>query len=162
MLQIDKVQTLEGITVFGDHEFFNVFYPLPQQPRYRRDAQNRPSFGFFKYRFPVDRPDGTKGGGFLVFDVEFVVDETKLITLRQKLEEQIADEANRRRISPVPPLIIGTFTYTKGTSALLYPETFVKRTVPNGGKPSLFGNNVSTFAVELTPEGATFFEQAMQ
>jgi hypothetical protein len=162
MLQIDKVQTLEGITVFGDHEFFNVFYPLPQQPRYRRDAQGRPSFGFFKYRFPVDRPDGTKGGGFVVFDVEFVVDETKMVALRQKLEEQIVQEANRRGISPVPPLIIGSFTYTKGTSALLYPETFVKRTVPNGGKPSLFGNNVSTFALELTQEGATFFEQAMQ
>ncbi len=34
--------------------------------------------------------------------------------------------------------------------------------MPNAGKPSLFGNNVTTFALELTPDGATFFEQAMQ
>jgi hypothetical protein len=34
--------------------------------------------------------------------------------------------------------------------------------IPNAGKPSLFGNNVTTFGLELPPDGATFFEQAMQ
>jgi hypothetical protein len=162
MLQIDKVQQIDGVTVYGDHELFNVFYPLPQQPRYRLDAQGKPSFAFFKYRFPVDRPDGKKGGGFLLFDVEFVVDEAKLPGIVAVLEAQVAQEANRRGISPVPAVVIGSFTYTKGTSALLYPEGLVTKMVPNGGRPSLFGNNVSTFALELPPEGATFFEQAMQ
>ena len=36
MLQIDKVQQIEGVTVYGDHEHFNIFYLIPQQPRYRR------------------------------------------------------------------------------------------------------------------------------
>lgn len=162
MLQIDKVQQIEGVTVYGDHERFNVFYPLPQQPRYRLDPQGRPSFSFFKYRFPVDRPDGKKGGGFLLFDVEFVVDEATLARVTQALQEQVDQEASRRRITPVPPVVIGTFTYTKGTNALLYPEGMVTRMVPNGGTPSLFGKNVSTFALELPPEGATLFEQAMQ
>jgi hypothetical protein len=166
MLQIDKVQTItvEGVdvTVYGDHEFFNVFYPLPQQPRYRLNAQGKPSFAFYKYRFPVDRPDGKKGGGFLLFDVEFVVPAPLLAKVKEQLAAQVQRDANRLGISPVPEVVIGTFTYTKGTNSLLYPEGLVTKVIPNGGKPSLFGNNVSTFALELPPEGATFFEQAMQ
>jgi hypothetical protein len=166
MLQIDKVQTITvdgvDVTVYGDNEFFNVFYPLPQQPRYRLNAQGKPSFAFYKYRFPIDHPDGRKGGGFLLFDVEFVVEAPTLGKVKEALAEQVQQEANRQRISPVPDVIIGTFTYTKGTSSLLYPEGLVTKQIPNGGKPSLFGSNVSTFALELPPEGATFFEQAMQ
>jgi hypothetical protein len=162
MLQIDKVQLIEDVTVYGDHELFNVFYPLPQAPRYRLDAQGRPAFSYFKYRYPVDRADGKKGGGFLIFDCEFVVDEVKLAKVVEKLTEQVTQEANRRRITPVPAPVIGTFTYTKGKNALLYPEGLVDKMVPNGGTPSLFGKNVSTFALELPADGATFFEQAMQ
>ena len=162
MLQIDKVQQIEGVTVYADHEQINVFYPLPQQPRYRLDALGRPSFSFFKYRFPVDHPDGRKGGGFLLFDVEFVVDETTLVKVKEKLAEQVAAEANRLGIAPVPDVVIGAFTYTQGTSSLQYPEGLVTKTLRNGAPPSLFGNNVTTFALELPPEGATFFEQAMQ
>src|SRR3954471_18033004 len=98
MLQIDKVQEIDGVTVYGDSDRFELFYPMPQQPRYRRDAQGRPSFSFFKYRFPVDRPDGKKGGGFLLFDVEFVVDEAVLVGVKEKLTEQVKAEANRRGI----------------------------------------------------------------
>lgn len=162
MLQIDKVQQIEGVTVYADHEQINVFYPLPQQPRYRLDALGRPSFSFFKYRFPVDHPDGRKGGGFLLFDVEFVVDETTLVKVKEKLAEQVAAEANRLGIAPVPDVVIGAFTYTQGTSSLQYPEGLVTKTLRNGAPPSLFGNNVTTYALELPPEGATFFEQAMQ
>ena len=164
MLQIDKRPEpgVEGVTIFGDSEQFNVFYVLPQQPRYRLNAQGKPSFGFYKYRFPVDRPDGKKGGGFLLFDVEFVVDAAVLAQVRQKLEEMVSAEARRRNLSPVPPVVIGEITYTKGTSQLLYPEGLVTKVLPNDSKPSLYGNNVCTFALELPPEGATFFEQAMQ
>ncbi|HSN20181.1 MAG TPA: hypothetical protein VLS49_05865 [Usitatibacter sp.] len=164
MLQIDKRPDpgVEGVTVFGDSDLFNVFYILPQQPRYRLDAQGRPSFGFYKYRFPVDRPDGKKGGGFLLFDIEFVVDPAKLQQVKDNLGEMVAAEARRRNIQPVPEVVIGEITYTKGTSELLYPEGLVTKVIPNGSKPSLYGNNVCTFALELPPEGATFFEQAMQ
>jgi hypothetical protein len=110
----------------------------------------------------VDHPDGRKGGGFLLFDVEFVVDQATLATVKEKLAEQVAAEANRRGISPVPDVVIGAITYTKGTASLQYPEGLVTKTLRNGAPPSLFGNNVTTFALELPPEGATFFEQAMQ
>lgn len=164
MLQIDKRPDagVEGVTVFGDSELFNVFFVLPQQPRYRLNAQGQPSFGFYKYRYAVDRPDGKKGGGFLLFDIEFVVDPTVLNQVKLKLAEQVADEARRRNMTPVPSVVIGEITYTKGTSELLYAEGLVTKVIPNNSKPSLFGNNVCTFALELPPEGATFFEQAMQ
>lgn len=164
MLQIDKVQQVEGITVYGDHENFNLFYVLPQQPRYRRNADGTPSFRFLKYRFPVDRADGKKGGGFLLFDAEFVVDEAKLARVKEALAVQVRQEANRRGISPAPEVVIGMITYTKGETKLFVAGsdgTFVEK-LHNPGKPSLYGNNVSTFALELSQEGATFFEQAMQ
>lgn len=162
MLQIDNVQQIEGVTIYGDSEKFNLFYPIAQQPRYRQRPDGKLSFAFYKYRFPVDRPDGKKGGGFLLFDVEFVVDEQVLVKIKEQLAAQVTAEANRRGVSPVPDVVIGTLTYTKGSSSLLYPQSLVEREVPSGGTPSLFGNNVSTFALELPPEGAAFFEQAMQ
>lgn len=164
MLQIDKRPEtgVEGVTCYGDTDQFNVFYVLPRQPRYRLDKQGRPVFGFYKYRYPVDRPDGKKGGGFVIFDIEFVIDEATLAQVKEKLGEQVAAEARRRDITPVPEVMIGEITYTKGTAALLYPEGLVTKVLPNDSKPSLYGNNVCTFALELPPEGATFFEQAMQ
>lgn len=162
MLQIDKVQELDGITIYGDHAQYNVFYPVPQQPRYRRDSQGRPSFGFYKYKFPVKHQEGEAGGAFLIFDVEFVVEEATLANIKQQLAAQVTAEANRRGISPVPEVVIGTITYTKGTTSLKYAENFAQKQVPNTAAPSLYGNNVCTFALELTQNGATFFEQAMQ
>ncbi len=162
MLQIDKVQELHNVAVYSDNEKFNVFYAIPQQPRYRLDAQGHPSFAFYKYRFPVDHQDGRKGGGFLIFDVEFVVDETVLATIKTELADQVALEAQKQGVSPVPEVVFGEVTYTKGSAWLNYNTGLVDKQIPNGASPSLFGNNVCTFALELPPEGATFFEQAMQ
>lgn len=164
MLQIDKVDTLEGVQVFCDDTQFNVFYLLPQQPRYRLDeTTRRPVFKFLKYRMPVDRPDGKKGGGFFIFDAEFVVDETKLGKIRKTLEARVQSEASRRGIQ-APPMRLGTLTYTSGEVQLNIATgsgAFVEK-IFNAGVPSLYGNNIATFSAELTPEGATFFEQALQ
>src|SRR4051794_1563483 len=110
MLQIDNVQQIEGVTVYGDSERFNVFYPLPQQPRYRKNADGTPSFGFFKYRFPVDHEGGKKGGGFLLFDVEFVVDEAKVPKIKDVLGAFVTKEANKRGVQ-VPEVELGTINY---------------------------------------------------
>lgn len=164
MLQIDKVQQVEGVTVYSDHERFNVFYLVPQQPRYRRYEDGTLAFHLVKYRQPVNRQGGIKGGGFLLFDAEFVVDEERLPRVKEMLQNQVTQEANRRNISPVPEVVIGTITYTKGETDLQVAGsdgTFVQK-LHNPGKPGLYGKNVATFALELTQEGATFFEQAMQ
>ncbi|TMM42020.1 MAG: hypothetical protein E6F99_01675 [Actinobacteria bacterium] len=164
MLQIDKVQTVEGVTVYGDDEDFNVFYLIPEQPRYRHYADGSLAFRFTRYRYPVDRPGGRKGGGFVLFDVEFVVDEAKMPKIRDQLAAQVAAEARRRGISPVPDLSFGTPTYTRGATQLIVAGsdgTFVEH-LHNPGKPSLYGTNIATFGLELTENGVDFFEQTMQ
>jgi len=64
----------------------------------------------------------------------------------------------------VPEVTFGTITYTKGTTSLIVAGsdgTFVEK-INNPGKPSLYGNNVATFELELSENGATFFEEAMK
>jgi hypothetical protein len=163
MLQIDKVQTIEGVTVYGDSDSIAVHYLVPEQPRYRRYPDGTLAFRFTKYRFPVDREDGRKGGGFLLFDVEFVVDEAKMPAIMEKLTAQVNAEATRLGISPAPQVVVGTITYTKGTTQLIVAGegTFVEK-IHNPGKPSMFGRNICTFGLELSEDGAVFFEQAMQ
>lgn len=162
-LLIDKVQRIEGVTVYGDDTNFEVFYLVPEQPRYRLNPDGTPAFRFFKYRFAIDRPDGKKGGGAVLFDAEFVVPEDKLPKIVETLTAQVQQQANNWGIQ-APAVKIGTITYTKGTVQLLVmgaDGTFVEK-LHNPGKPSLYGNNITTFMLEFTPEGATFFEQAMQ
>ncbi|MCC6456070.1 MAG: hypothetical protein IT328_14040 [Caldilineaceae bacterium] len=156
MLQIDKVQQIQGVTVYGDDIRTDTFYLVPQQPRYRLDDNGEPVFKFLKYRFPVDHPDGKVGGGFFIFDSEFVVPEDKIATIKQTLAAQTGFAETDIRI--------GTITYTSGETLLNIEEddgTFVEK-VFNAGVPSLYGNNIATFSAELTPEGATLFEQALQ
>ena len=164
MLQIDKVQLIEGVTVYGDDGSFNTFYLLPQQPRYRRDENGNPVFKFIKYRFPVDREDGKKGGGFIIFDAEFVVSEEKVPKIKEVLQSQVRQEANRLNISPVPDVKLGTINYTEGETILniLNENEDLVEKVFNPGVPSLYGNNITAMSAELTPEGATLCEQALQ
>jgi hypothetical protein len=164
MIQIDKVQQIEGVVVYGDESSISTFYLLPQQPRFRLDERGNPVFKMLKYRTAIDRPGGIKAGGFLIFDVEFVVDEAKLARVKTALEAQIAAEATRLGLGAPPPLVIGTLTYTDGSTKLnfLNDSGVMVANVFNPGKPSLFGNNITPFSVELTPEGATLAEQALQ
>jgi hypothetical protein len=163
MLRIDLRQEIEGITVFDDDAAFNKFYLLPNEPRYRLDPDGNPVFKFIKYREPVDRGEGHKGGGFIIFDVEFVVPEAKLDKIKEALDDVVHQRATQRHVK-APAVEIGDFIYTSGESLLnLFDDA--KELVQskfNPGQPSLFGNNVTSFALELSPEGATLAEQALQ
>ena len=89
-VDLGKQQLLEGLTVFGDSDSFARFYVMPNQPRFRIDSDTKkPVFRFIKYKLPVDRPDGRKGGGFVVFDCEFVVPEAKLAKIQAALDAQV-------------------------------------------------------------------------
>lgn len=163
MLRIDLRHMHEGITVFDDDTAFNKFYVLPNEPRYRLDANGNPAFKFIKYRFPVDRPGGKKGGGFIIFDVEFVVPEQKMPKIQQQLEDLVRQRARELGVQP-PPVEIGTFIYTSGETLLnLFNDSKdLVQSKFNPGQPSLFGNNITSLALELSPEGATLAEAALQ
>jgi len=163
MIYLNDQDTIEGVTVYGDSQKFDTFYLIPEQPRFRLDEKGRPVFKFLKYRFPVDRPDGKQGGGYVTFDVEFTIPEKKKKKIVAKLQERVDAEVQRRRI-PDRPVKIASVPYLKGTSRLNIMNeggALVER-IFNAGKPSLFGKNISTYSIELTPEGATLFEQALQ
>ena len=163
MIRIDKVETLEGVEVYGDSPSDHTFYVLPNYPRFRLDENGCPVFKFLKYRSPIDREGGKKGGGFVFFDVEFVVPEDKLAAVRNILQQRV-NRLYANRNTPPPDVKIGTITYTKGTSNLLLSDedgNLIEK-IRNPGKPSLYGKNISSFNMEFTPEGATLFEQALQ
>jgi hypothetical protein len=164
MLRIDKVQLLNGVTVYGDDELANKFYLLPEQPRYRLDDNGFPVFRFLKCRNPMDRLDGKrKGGGFVFFDVEFVVPEDKLAPVKQGLQAQV-DQFFSSIGQQTQEVIFGTITYTQAKASINLQSLtgeLVERVV-NPGKPSMFGKNVTAFSVEFSDLGATLFEQALQ
>lgn len=164
MLYINNQRQIEDIVIYGDDEKFNLFYPIPEQPRFRLDEEGKPIFKFLKYRMPIDRGDDKKGGGYVVFSTEFSVPEDKMARIKEKLQEEVNAIARERDISPAPPVQIGSINYTNGTSSIAISDEdseLVER-VWNAGKPSLYGKNVAAFSLELTPEGATFYEQALQ
>jgi hypothetical protein len=158
MLLIDKVQTLEGLQVYGDDMDPFTYYVVPEQPRFRLDDAGRPVFKFLKYRTPKKRPDGSFGGGFIIFDSEFAVDEAK----RAAIIDALTAQAGRSR--PGATVKLGTIQWAKGTARLNFVADggALIQSVVNPMSPSLFGRNITPFTMELSQEGATFFEQALQ
>jgi hypothetical protein len=162
MLKLDTAETIAGLTVYADDSSWNTFYVLPNSPRFRFD-NGVPMFKFIKYRLPVDRPDGKKGGGFAFFDVEFTVPEDQLKAVTAQLQARV-DKIFANFNMQSQPVRIGQLTFTKGTASLNLQGvggTLVEK-VWNPGSPSLYGKFITPFTVEFTPEGATVFEQALQ
>ena len=160
MLQIDKIQQINDVTVYGDDKSDFTFYLVPQTPRFRLE-DGKPVFKFIKYR-ELRKEGNDLFGGVCAFDTEFVVAPDKLAAVKQELQNQVNAIYQPRGQQP-PPVVVGPLTYTGGTANLNIGEggTLVEK-VRGAGKPSLYGNNVATFWVELTKEGATVFEQALQ
>lgn len=162
MLLFDKPDLIDGYTVYPDHASISTFYIMPKQPTFRLDDKGKPVFKFIKYRFPVDRPDGKKGGGFVIFDVEFTVpeaDQDKIRTeLQGRLDERFKNSGHK------PQAIIGQPNYLRGTAGIQFLDSggALVQKIQNPGAPSLYGKMITPFTVELTPEGATLAEQALQ
>lgn len=168
MLKISKQELIDGVTVFGDDTFDDVFYPIPETPRFRTDDKGDPVFRFLKYRMPLERTDGKRGGGFAFFDTEFTFSPEALSRIKEALDTLVQERSGkagfRASIPGTREARLGTMTYTRGTANLLLKEdggTLIEA-VRGAGKPSLFGRNVAAFMVEFTPEGATLFEAALQ
>jgi hypothetical protein len=162
-VDLGRQQQIEGLSVFGDDNAPNKFYVMPDQPRFRIDDQTKkPVFKFIKYKLPVDRPDGKKGGGFVIFDSQFLVPPDKLKKIQSVLDSQVQA---RTQSDGGPPMSaeIDHIPFTSATASLTLLDTsgiFVSK-VDSPGKPSVFGSMVCPFTAELTPEGATVIEAAM-
>lgn len=164
MIYLGDQDTIEGVVVYGDDKEFHKFYLIPEQPRFRLDERGRPIFKFLKYRYPVDRPDGKKGGGFVSFDVEFSVAEGKMDLIREVLQKRVNTKAQELNVFPIPSVQIGFVNYTEGTCHLNIQdeEDGLIEKVFDAGKPSLYGKNIANFFIELSQFGAEVFEKALQ
>jgi len=173
MLMIDKsivIPEVPGVAVYGDDQAISTFYVIPDGPRFRIE-DGLPVFKFLKYRVPIDRQNGKRGGGYVFFDVTFDVPPEKMEAVKQALQQQINEKFARMSAlqrmalgNQAPPVTIGTIPWLRGTASLTMKEgdgTMIQK-IWSPGKPSLFGRNIATFAMELSDFGATLFEQALQ
>jgi hypothetical protein len=164
-LDLGKQQLIEGLSVIGDDDRPERFYVMPNQPRFRIDPDTkRPVFKFIKYKLPVDRPDGKKGGGFVVFDSEFVVSDDKMKKIRDALDAQVQKLGSRDAQGQPLKAEIDHIPFTSATAQLqlLDSSGVLVEKKDSPGKPSVFGSMVCPFTAELTAEGATVLEAAMK
>ncbi len=163
-VDLGNQRLLEGMTVFGDDVAPNVFYVLADQPRIRIDQQTKkPVFRFIKYKLPVDRPDGKKGGGFLIFDSEFVVPDDRLAKIKAALDSDLQSRGVSDGSGQVVQSQINHIPFTAGAASMVAFDSsgVLVSKISNPAQPSLFGSMVCPFNVELTPEGATIVEATM-
>src|SRR5215831_15081752 len=68
-----RIPGIDDVIAYGDSDSPFIFYLVSATPRFRIGPDGSPVFQFLKYREPVPREGGRKGGGFLICDVEFSV-----------------------------------------------------------------------------------------
>lgn len=165
MLMLDTKMSIEGLDVYGDDSQQNLFYVVPDQPRLRIDeVTKKPIFTLIKYKLPIDRPDGKKGGGFVIFDSTFTVPDDKLKTIQTKLDSKVQASGIRDRNGQPMKAEIGHIQFIKGTASLILLDSggALVTKIQSPGKPSLFGSLICSFTAELSPEGATVMEALMK
>jgi hypothetical protein len=162
MLKISPVDdaSVPGVSIYGDDQLAHVFYAISSQPTFRLDDHGKPVFRFIKYRLPLDRPDGKRGGALVAFDVEFAVSPTDMAkVVAAKQAELNAVFAG----GDIPRVQVGQPLWMRGNAALnMSKDDVLIQNIVNPAHPSLYGKNVTPFFLELTPEGASIFESALQ
>jgi hypothetical protein len=153
------------VVAFADDPNAFVYYVLPKAPTYRLDASGLPVFKFLKYRNPIDRADGKKGGGFLICDVAFALTSQQLDKCRAALQT-LSDQAFPR-LNPKPRVDIRNVGFTRSACTVQLldgngPNAVLVERIQNPAAPALYGDMVTPITVELSPEGATLLEQALQ
>lgn len=162
-----NVPGIDGLTAFGDDASPFIFYLVSSTPRFRQGPDGSPVFQFLKYREPVPREGGRKGGGFAIFDVEFAVSADVEKKAKEALQEQVNADPRFARVNPKPVVKIGTISWIKGASQIQVldgggPNAALVERVENPGAPALYGDLITPFTIEFSAEGATLAEQAFQ
>ncbi|HSX68689.1 hypothetical protein [Nocardioides sp.] len=165
MLKWDAPEVVNGVTTYWDDTDIATAYLLPKTARFRLDDEGNPVFKFMKYKFPIDRADGKKGGGFLVCDVAFGVTDAEEEALREPLQERV--EARWRQAGHeggAPAVRFGELNYLRGTASVTVLDSggALVEKIHNPASPSLYGDMILPITVELSPEGATLLESALQ
>jgi len=151
------IYVVRGTTVFRDHADPDQFWVLPSLPALVVPA-DRPGFRLYKYRRditdnPALEPTRATGGGLALFDVQ---------TTTPPAATLVADVAARaeRPNAHVDPVVFRSGTvrsivaHTEGDGLI---EVVAESSVAGVTSP-----HRASFAMALTPEGATLFEASAQ
>jgi|GEM_PF-1998668 len=162
MQSIPVYDTVDGLTIFRDDDDISAFYYLPRTLRIARGADGKPEFTFLKYQLPVEREgEDDKGGGYLVFTTQLVEDARFLeTTVKPRLAARMRAQYPNEPSLPPPTLKAIDFTGGEVRLLIMKDNRFVSEV--QSGRPSLFGNNTASFAVELKDLGAQLFYDALR
>ena len=120
-------------------------------------------FKYIKYRNPIDRPGGVKGGGLLVMQAELALPPKDEAEIRRRIEERLRKE--NIPVSQAASARIGRPLITRGkvTVAVMGEggNALVQKVIVPS-PPSLFGNNAVSIGIELNEFGAPVFEAALK
>lgn len=161
MLSIPTFAQIEGLQIFRDDADPTRFYYLPRTPTLLTGPDGKPMFTFLRYQFPLRRQGTDPGGGYLVFTAAMREDPGFLETrVKPALQQRVRSELPPSAL--LPEITLAPVDFTDGEVRLVITDNdgFVREV--NLGKPSLFGDNTASVAVELTAEGATLFYEALR
>lgn len=170
---------IDGIAVFRDHEVADQWYYMPGHPRLTTlpepDPDGPPGSERRVPQLSLIKFKGAAGtGGFLNFDVDLGLDPEVLADTATQIKRQ-QGLATTPRLAPLP-VIDGTvrlMLFDKETAVpppagTPEPERepppqlqFVLR-LTHPAKPALYSDNRASFSVQLTQQGVTTLEHAMQ
>ncbi len=162
MLMLDQSESIHGVTVYKDEKSPKTFYLLANQPRFRLDERGIPVFKFLKYKTPIERQGGKKGGGFVIFDVEFAVADDVLPKVKTELQKRVD---NLPRINGrAQEAEIGTMYFKRGAASVAFLDSqgALVEKIQNPGSPSLYGRYITPITMELSPDGAEVAQAALQ
>ena len=161
-----RIPGIDDVIAYGDSDSPSIFYLVSATPRFRIGPDGSPVFQFLKYREPVPREGGRKGGGFLICDVEFSVPADVQKKAIDALQQQVNANPLFARVNPKPPVQVREIMFTKGSTSVQLLDAggggALVEKIHNPGAPSLYGDLITPITVEFSAEGATLAEQALQ
>lgn len=166
MLEIgNRTISVDGVTIFADHNDPNQFWYLPGPVRLaRRRPDNRAAFTFIKYAHL--NGDSVDGKGFLSFEVDLALEA---VVERRIMARLAAIAPGQPKLSVVPfdegevACIALDLQGGGGTVAQVSEEgTFqaIER-ILGAVTPAMHGSNSAAFSLTLDEAGATIMEQVL-
>jgi hypothetical protein len=164
---------IEGIAFFPDHADELLYFYLPASPHLTTlpDPQaNRqiPQIQLLKFRGGDGGTGSAGNGGFLTFEVDLGIDDTRLDDLAQQVKA-LLHLREKPRLSPalleggaVNLVMMGLAFDANGKPILddNQQPRFVVRKSPSA-KPALYGRNEAIFSVELDQWGVELVETSL-
>ena len=88
MLSLERMLTVDDVTVFRDHADPNQFWYLPGPVTLAtRPGSNQPAFSFLKYK-PAVADGGVKGGGFAMLETVLEMTPQRLNRIRAAVSSE--------------------------------------------------------------------------